>query len=657
MKLETWLHCGQVGLVSAAATLFTLTQQPLDDGVIEHYPRLNFSSPAPLIFHSTFSLLQQWPNTLFPAGHTIAPCKIPPNTNLYHARPNDTFPPSPEWFAFDSAMAYHIRGTFPDSHLLTFRTTKEVKCLYFDGTSAALEYDGSMDSQMLFLYNHSANVPKDPVYVGQPPRCPPGGNATDPDSNETLWKPLYGEYLRANRLCDFIKEKNLGGPGWGYEGIVRMSEGFELIWCNFSSPSTELVSWLNVSAPFLIGVRPPRLRRPPDQMAFGFMGYDNQVVDDVPKENWSYIRIPGWDRPFRESAAYEWFRVATATYGFSGGKPGRGESRAKIDSCGLFTFFDPALADESYARVVGNGKLFNLSSEGYWLGPRNKSDSREIALQKLGHRRRYQLARNVSKADGLYMRAAVEARMRDTLSRNDEIACSGIDWVTLAQTIVADYSSSLYDLRALLSNTLTTDLTNSTQTRLKLTILRGLTHQLIMPYYSYPPHFTDDTLHSAFSPDSPFSLAALERCKSQHTPPSTTSFSQAETLTFSSILTVLTSLCSTLLPLFLGTEVLHLSHFNNVTAYPDTLPPSLQSQIRETIKDELEKVGELMAWLGWTDQWTGCEPGCGVGEVCAIPMSPIAIGEGKLWEDKEEELWRGGRCVGLEGFFGDFGDD
>lgn len=38
------------------------------------------------------------------------------------------------------------------------------------------------------------------------------------------------KYARAAGLCDFIKEKNLGGPGWGYESIIRMNEGFEVIW-------------------------------------------------------------------------------------------------------------------------------------------------------------------------------------------------------------------------------------------------------------------------------------------------------------------------------------------------------------------------------------------------------------------------------------------
>jgi len=32
---------------------------------------------------------------------------------------------------------------------------------------------------------------------------------------------------------------------------------------------------------------------------------------------------------------------------------------------------------------------------------------------------------------------------------------------------------------------------------------------------------------------------------------------------------------------------------------------------------------ELMAWLGWVDQWTYCKNGCGRDEVCFIPMWPM----------------------------------
>lgn len=63
--------------------------------------KFNFSSAAPHIFSSFHGLLQQWPNTFFPNGHSIVPCEVPAYTSLYHGRRDADLPPSPEWFGFD----------------------------------------------------------------------------------------------------------------------------------------------------------------------------------------------------------------------------------------------------------------------------------------------------------------------------------------------------------------------------------------------------------------------------------------------------------------------------------------------------------------------------------------------------------------------------
>ena len=99
---------------------------------------LNFLSPYPHIFSSLHSSLKQRPNTLFPNGHSVVPCEIPPFTLLYHGRTDPNFPSNPEWLAFDAEMSYGIMGSTQESHLLTYQTTKMTKCLYFDGMSAAM---------------------------------------------------------------------------------------------------------------------------------------------------------------------------------------------------------------------------------------------------------------------------------------------------------------------------------------------------------------------------------------------------------------------------------------------------------------------------------------------------------------------------------------
>lgn len=625
-------------------------QQPLKD--LSHapahaLPRLNFSSPLPLIFHSTFSLLQQWRQTFFPNGHTIAPCTIPTNTHLYHARPNSSFPPSPEWFAFDPAMAYSILDQARDSHLLTFRTTKDVMCIYFDGTSAALMDDGSMDSQMLLIHNNSANVP-DNVRFGRPPGSPPYGYHPPygPRGNWSHFNPLQAEYDRATGLCDFIREKDLGGSGWGYEGVVRMNAAFEVIWCNFSSPSARLVSWLNVSSSAYQGHDDSQL----------FLTVDSHASEDEnsppvpPRPGRPRGRWPGMNLPFQKRSAFEWFRAAANVYGFVGGVPGRGEARVKMDSCGLFSFYDPSLQHQSHARVLQERDALNLTQDGFWTAPGNNND-REVGLQKLVRRRRYQRAMNVSKSDGLVMRGEVESGLRRALM-NEKSTCSGIDWVSITQQVVMDHSSSLYEFRTLLSND--TNLANSSTARRWLSHIRGAAHQVAMPFYEYPP-YTRPTLKDSFSLTAPQSRAALARCANQHAPFSNQHLSRSETLTYESIFSVLTAICNTTIPLFLDIEPLWLPHFNNLTASPAELPKSLQHEIRHTITYHLQRIEELMAWLGWAEQWTSCSPGCSVGQVCAIPIWPVmGIGHfsGGQWryrdpEEAEEALFHG-KCVDAE---------
>jgi len=78
-----------------------LLDHEVDDGLKTNYWKFNYSSPAPHYFASVFGLMQQWSNTFFPNGYSIAPCEIPAFTKLYHGRMDGDVPPSPEWVAFD----------------------------------------------------------------------------------------------------------------------------------------------------------------------------------------------------------------------------------------------------------------------------------------------------------------------------------------------------------------------------------------------------------------------------------------------------------------------------------------------------------------------------------------------------------------------------
>ncbi|KAJ7168171.1 hypothetical protein C8R43DRAFT_1157818, partial [Mycena crocata] len=92
--------------------------------------------------------------------HSIVPGILHPYTLLYHAREDPLLPPFPEWIAWDPEISYAImvpRGG--QTHLVTCRTTRTAKILYFDGMSA---YWGSgwLHSQHMFGYGMSKNGSK-----------------------------------------------------------------------------------------------------------------------------------------------------------------------------------------------------------------------------------------------------------------------------------------------------------------------------------------------------------------------------------------------------------------------------------------------------------------------------------------------------------------
>ncbi|KAG1893596.1 uncharacterized protein F5891DRAFT_1258675 [Suillus fuscotomentosus] len=74
-----------------------------------------------LIFDTVHSFLQHWPNSRYRHGHNIVPGVIPTGTLLYH-------------------------GTGRNMHL-TPATTRSLKGLYFDGSSAAKVAEDTMDTQ------------------------------------------------------------------------------------------------------------------------------------------------------------------------------------------------------------------------------------------------------------------------------------------------------------------------------------------------------------------------------------------------------------------------------------------------------------------------------------------------------------------------------
>jgi hypothetical protein len=640
---------------------------------------LNFSSSAPYIFSSVSGLLEQWSNTFFPNGHTISACEIPKHTLFYHGRIDTSDPPSPEWLAFDIEMSYGIMGNDVDSRILTYRTTRAVQCIYFDGTSASLMGSGT-EAQMTFLYGNSESVPSRPgpgrgrrpprkdyrgdrlPHNGLPDDVPPGrSNSID---GFPRWNPLADEYFRARGLCKWIKERGLGGLGWGYEGIIRMNAGFEMIWCNFTSPSLQLVSNLNVSVPRLQGGQdqkdPRRHLRDfplaprsssPQQVPLGM--WTDEVLPEDEGPHGPGMTDPS--EPFRGAANWMWFAAAARRYGSSSMGASRGEARAKVRTCGLFTFYDQDLSGQNSARIQEEQIYLNLTSSGQWKGQQLES-RRKLALDQLMRRRRWHRTNHVSKEDGVLMRESVEKSLLNALNQT---GCSDIDWHLIAQEIVTAYAQNLQDLSRLVSDPPKTDRETGTAARSWLASVRIITHWFMFPFFEYPPRpYTNDSLLQDFSLNSPAAQTALKRCQSQYNVLEGEVLSESEGKISRAIEETLTAICHSVFEVGLSIEILWLSKFNAVST-----ESSEQHHVKAKVSAWKEQIEELNAWLGWVEHWTGCEgycksnvshtktislplgmspKSCVLQEICYIPMWPVG---GWRWGGDADEALFYPKCV------------
>ncbi|EHK18399.1 uncharacterized protein TRIVIDRAFT_182477 [Trichoderma virens Gv29-8] len=192
------------------------------------------------IFNAIHSTGRQWGSSLNHNGFGFIPVVVPAGISLYHGGYFEQPPEGPEWLAFEVEHAENFarvpkggpRGCRPcrdeqlhslsseqkpldqagidgcdcevegrvRGYLQTYQTTRNVQLLYLDGTSAGKSPVGTLDSQDEVL-------------------C---------QSNSSRWDDMGGEMYRAKALCDLITE-------WGWDGIMRMEIGFEVIYCNFSS--------------------------------------------------------------------------------------------------------------------------------------------------------------------------------------------------------------------------------------------------------------------------------------------------------------------------------------------------------------------------------------------------------------------------------------
>ncbi|KAK7018637.1 J domain-containing protein [Favolaschia claudopus] len=181
-------RCQQLPLVASDSDDWDLRTPP------------NPNTTGHLVFDTVSSLLVHWPNTNYHNGHTIVPGTIPTGMLLYHGRNDPDAPTAREWVSTDPEFARLFCVEPTDCWLLTVVTTRPLRILYFDGSSATKMPDGPMDSQDLLIWGEVL-----------PERATPE------------W-----EYERLHNLCDNFE----------FDGILRMQLNFELMLCSFTDGVT-----------------------------------------------------------------------------------------------------------------------------------------------------------------------------------------------------------------------------------------------------------------------------------------------------------------------------------------------------------------------------------------------------------------------------------
>lgn len=215
------------------------------------------------IFNAVNAAGRQWGSSVNHIGFGVYPAYIPAGTMLYRGGPETTAPTTPEWLAFDIHHAQHfaLRNVYrsnkktdtdskpmaskdeenPDdthtletgnvdkhaaqkvltnkhnnhsqpksenrAYLQTYQAAEDLKVLYLDGMSAA-HPDGPHDTW---------NMLRD---------------------NETTTSPPEDDPMRADpphAMCEIVN-------AMGYQAIVRMEMGFEVIYCDFNDGGLDLIS-------------------------------------------------------------------------------------------------------------------------------------------------------------------------------------------------------------------------------------------------------------------------------------------------------------------------------------------------------------------------------------------------------------------------------
>ncbi|KAL8805343.1 MAG: hypothetical protein Q9182_002017 [Xanthomendoza sp. 2 TL-2023] len=506
-------------------------------------------------------------------------------------------------------------GSTRNSFLSTYQTTQPTKCLYFDGASGALAESGTMDTQMLFLFGNTTG--------------PPGRNS----SAEFLWD----EYARAQRLCGWLQERGLDAPGQGIEGIVRMSAGFELIWCNFSSPSLRLVSRFNVSVPLLGYNRTASLNDGPEKFSQDLIATEQGKGEDLPAPDWEI----DWDHePFIASQQWDWFMSSSRAYSSEDLASTR-EPTIRLLDTELICMYSPEFQQLLAVRVEHDRERLNLTSDGFWKGSSDR-ESRRDAIKQLMRRRSRHHVGNLTPQEVDKFRDGIEHMVNLVVGRNfhnnnnhNHGPHATISWSHTCDLIVNSFSKRLIQLQRLLQRESAAAAAaaepdgSPIPLQRQFALLRERTHALLMPFFDYSSESSETGTPSGTTtePIQP----SLRRCKSAYLPWRIPNAGQdlpkSHRFIAEAIEEVLHGICSVLIGAGLAIERIWLREFNHGRLLLDDpgknplqQPPSSAEAEMRVWSDRIE---ELTAWLGWAPHWMRCPRLCAWDEECYIPIWPI----------------------------------
>ena len=483
-------------------------------------------------------------------------------------------------------VPYGLMGSTRNSFLSTYQTTRPTKCLYFDGASAALWGNGTLDTQMLLIYGNTTGIPT--------------------KSRPVAWD----EYDRARGLCDWIHEQQTGASGQGIEGIVRMNTGLELIWCNFSSSSLRLKSRLNVSVPLLdyqrtsVFAEQTEKRRSSSSPAFGHLASADTPYPKV-KDDWTR-------EPFLVSQYWDMFASASRSYSAEDLASYK-ETAIKVLDGELVNFYSSEY--QIFSRTIADQEKeqLNLTSDGLWKGVKNRQE-RGDALLRLMRRRSKHRVGDISQSDVATFHQNLK-RIVSTLSQPAEKRSQtnqidrSIPWSTVHDLVVERYSTRLLQFRRLLEQHHDKWTGSWITARNHFALLRERSHGFLMPYMEYP---TDPLMEISSEKGSQIRKHALERCNSAYLPWSVNTSPRGEPSPLivypisRAIGEVMEGICSVLISVGYSIEMEWSRSFNHIPDEDD----EWEGPLLVSILAWRDKIEELTAWLGWAPHWTRCDRLC-----------------------------------------------